>query len=173
MDQMAKTVKKCYKQMDETDDNLLQVLLICDQNSTTDILLLENPIPEPILDITESKTSLSIEITIQTNSIPYNGLEISINKSNDWSNIDSWRLFLKDSDVSQSHQLKVTETNIKFKVDSNNEQSIIFTLIGSIETIVSITPSTIILGIGIVSLTIASTFLLFKKKSNVSLDIQL
>lgn len=147
--------------------------LICDQNSTTDILLLENPIPEPILDITESKTSLSIEITIQTNSIPYNGLEISINKSNDWSNIDSWRLFLKDSDVSQSHQLIVTETNIKFKVDSNNEQSIIFTLIGSIETIVSITPSTIILGIGIVSLTIASTFLLFKKKSNVSLDIQL
>ncbi len=147
--------------------------LVYDQNSTNDILLLENPKPEPILDIVKSRSSISIEVTIETNSIPYNNLEISIYKSNDWSNIDGWSLFLNDKNVSQSHQLKATETYIKFKVDSSNEQSLIFILIGSIETIVSITPSTIILGIGIVSLTVASTFLLFKKKSNVSLDIQL
>ncbi len=147
--------------------------LIFDQNSSADILLLENPIPEPILDITKGKNSISIEITIQTNSIPYNGLKISIYKSNDWLNVDSWKLFSNDDDITQSHQLTITETNINFKIDSSNEQSLIFILVGSIETIVSITPSTIILGIGIASLTIASTFLLFKKKSNVSLDIQL
>ncbi|MHA1461472.1 MAG: hypothetical protein ACTSQ0_00130 [Candidatus Heimdallarchaeota archaeon] len=147
--------------------------LISDQNYSSDILLLENPIPEPLLDITQNKTSISIEITIQINSIPYNGLDISITKSSDWSSINNWKLFSKDIDISQSHQLQVTETSIDFKVDSSNEISIVFMLVGSIESIVSITPSTIILGVGIVSLTIASTFLLFKKKSNVSLDIQL
>ncbi|MGC9777996.1 MAG: hypothetical protein HZR80_01985 [Candidatus Heimdallarchaeota archaeon] len=139
-----------------------------------DILLIEIEKPHPVYSFKPLNSELIIEITIDVNQVPYNGLEIVIHRDSDWSIYDNWNLYLNNAIVTEECNLVIEDELFTFKVYSTSEiDSITYQLKGTNQGIVQIEPSTIILGIGIAILTVTSTILLFKKKSDVSLDVQL
>ncbi|NHJ03398.1 MAG: hypothetical protein EAX90_01125 [Candidatus Heimdallarchaeota archaeon] len=143
-------------------------------NLKTDFILIETTLPEIIYDTSTSNNEILIEITIETNHLPYNGLELVLPREDSWLNYKDWMLYQNNSDLTQFSELLISENQIKFKIYSTNSLSeLTYQLKGKFEGLVQITPSTIILGVGTITLTIISTILLIRKKSNVSLDIQI
>ncbi|MHA1213083.1 MAG: hypothetical protein ACTSSH_11540, partial [Candidatus Heimdallarchaeota archaeon] len=145
-------------------------------NTTTgyDLLTLEIMKPQPNCQIDIDKNSISIEISIITNTIPYDGIEIKLNRESDWLKFNQWNLYLNGDIVTEECELEINDNYISFKISSSDQISILtYNLEGIKSSLIQISPSTIILGLGLLVLTIISSILLAKRKSNVSLDIQI
>ena len=139
-----------------------------------DILLLETRKPVPTYKVETIKSEIIIEISLNTNNLLYDGLEISLERKNDWLNYAEWELYQNDIIITEESELEITDNYFKFKIySSGNSSSIIFHLKGIRSNLIQMDSTTIILGIGTIALTVVSTILLFKKKSTVSLDVQL
>ncbi|MHA1121383.1 MAG: hypothetical protein ACTSPC_01050, partial [Candidatus Heimdallarchaeota archaeon] len=139
-----------------------------------DILLLETRKPIPTYKVVTIKSEIIIEISLNINNLLYDGLEITLERKNDWLNYAEWELYQNDIIITEESELEVTDNYFKFKIYSlGNSSSIIYHLRGSRSNLIQMDSTTIILGIGTIALTIISTVLLFKKKSAVSLDVQL
>ncbi len=139
-----------------------------------DILLLETRKPIPTYKVVTIKSEIIIEISLNINNLLYDGLEITLERKNDWLNYAEWELYQNDIIITEESELEVTDNYFKFKIYSlGNSSSIIYHLRGSRSNLIQMDSTTIILGIGTIALTIISTILLFKKKSAVSLDVQL
>ena len=92
---------------------------------------------------------------------------------NDWLKFDKWNLYLNGIDVSEECELELKNDKICFKIFSSNQVTLLdYQLEGSKTALIQISSSTIILGIGTLILTIVSAILLKKRKTNLSLDIQ-
>jgi hypothetical protein len=139
-----------------------------------DILLLETRKPIPTYKVETIKSEIIIEISLNINNLLYDGLEITLERKNDWLNYVEWELYQNDIIITEESELEITDNYFKFKIySSGNSSSIIYHLKGSRSNLIQMDSTTIILGIGTIALTIVSTILLFKKKSAVSLDVQL
>ncbi|MFW9922236.1 MAG: hypothetical protein ACFFDW_02995 [Candidatus Thorarchaeota archaeon] len=142
--------------------------------SEMDILLLEIPYPNITYSSIELRNQLTINVIIKTNNIPFSNLPILILKETKWLDYMDWALFENNVDISNQYNLRESENGILFELTSSTESEIlIFQLKGSKENMINFTPSTIVLGIGITTFTISTSALVFKKKRNVSLDIQI
>ncbi|HUU79698.1 MAG TPA: hypothetical protein VMX55_15265 [candidate division Zixibacteria bacterium] len=154
--------------------SIIWIRSVTEMNLNTDFILIETTLPEIIYEASTSNNEILIEITIKTNHLPYNGLEIVLLREDSWLNYKDWVLYQNNSDLTQFSELLISENQIKFKIYSTNSlNELNYQLKAKFEGLVQITPSTIILGVGTITLTIISTILLIKKKSNVSLDIQI
>lgn len=139
-----------------------------------DILLLETRKPVPTYKVETIKSEIIIEISLNINNLLYDGLEITLERKNDWLNYAEWELYQNDIIITEESELEITDNYFKFKIySSGNSSSIIFHLKGIRSNLIQMDSTTIILGIGTIALTVVSTILLFKKKSAVSLDVQL
>ncbi|MBY8994669.1 MAG: hypothetical protein KGD59_08975 [Candidatus Heimdallarchaeota archaeon] len=139
-----------------------------------DVLILEIAKPIPIYKVETIKSEIIIELTINIDSLPYNGLIIYFERNNDWLNYAEWELYQNDIIITEESELEITNDYFKFKIfSSGNTSSIKYQLKGIRRNIIQMDSTTIILGVGTIALTIVSTVLLFKKKSAVSLDVQL
>ncbi|TET30306.1 MAG: hypothetical protein E3J70_04975 [Candidatus Heimdallarchaeota archaeon] len=139
-----------------------------------DILLIETRKPIPTYKVETIKSKIIIEISLNINNLLYEGLEITLERKNDWLNYVDWELYQNDIIITEESELEITDNYFKFKIySSGNSSSIIYHLKGSRSNLIQMDSTTIILGIGTIALTIVSTILLFKKKSAVSLDVQL
>ena len=139
-----------------------------------DILLLETRKPVPTYKVETIKSEIIIEISLNINNLLYDGLEITLERKNDWLNYAEWELYQNDIIITEESELEVTDNYFKFKIYSTgNSSSIIYHLKGARSNLIQMDSTTIILGIGTIALTVVSTILLFKKKSAVSLDVQL
>ncbi|NHJ41042.1 MAG: hypothetical protein FK731_13505 [Asgard group archaeon] len=141
--------------------------------STNDILEIETLRPQ-ITTIPESKNNeISITITVHTNYIPYKNLKIQITRNQDWQVFNQWNLYLNEELVTEKHGLLVTSDYIIFQLNNTQQAAyLVFQLIGTKSSLIQISTSTVILGTGTLILTICSIILLLKKKSDISLDIQ-
>jgi len=139
-----------------------------------DILLLETRKPIPTYKVETIKSEIIIEVSLNINNLPYDGLVITFERKNDWLNYAEWELYQNDIIITEESDLEITDNYFKFKIySSGNSSSIIYQLKGTRSNLIQMDSTTIILGIGTIALTIVSTILLFKKKSAVSLDVQL
>ncbi|MEA2070381.1 MAG: hypothetical protein U9O98_03735, partial [Asgard group archaeon] len=130
----------------------------------------------PLITLKEQfiRNSISIDLKILTQNIPLNNYLVSIKRSSEWQHYTNWELYMNDSKVSSQNDLFVTENTIRFKISTHADQSIIdIRLIGIKEQIIDISPTVIIFGISLVSLTFVLSFLIFKKRKDVSLEIDL
>ena len=143
-------------------------------NVNTDYLLIEAFPPEINHSINTNTKGITINIIIITNYLVFNGFEMNLNMESSWQKYDNWTLYKDNLDISSNSELLINDQQFSFKIystDSDNE--IQLRLEGSLNSLVEITPSAIILGAGTVILTTVSTILLIKRKKPVSLDIQL
>jgi hypothetical protein len=137
-----------------------------------DILELEIYKPEQFTTPTIKNNKLSINIIITTNNLPYQNLEIKITRDSQWEAFDQWNLYHNDILITDSADLIVTTEYITFKINSTQQDTTItYNLEATKSNLIEISPATVILGIGTLAITVISIVLLFKKKSNVSLDI--
>lgn len=119
------------------------------------------------------KNEVSVTVTILTNYIPYKNLEIKIVRNAQWLVYDQWNLYLDGELVTEKCSLTVTSDYIIFRLNNTQQVAYMtFQLMGIKSSLIQISPTTVILGVGILILTVFSIILLLKKKSNVSLDIQ-
>jgi hypothetical protein len=120
-----------------------------------------------------SSTTIAIEVSVYVANVPYNGLEIIVDQQDDWKYFNNWELYQNGTKVTKDCQLDVSSSYIRFKIYSTTQAVLLqFEIRGIRESLVEIAPTTILLGVGIVALTTVSTFLLFKKRSKASLEIQ-
>jgi len=137
-----------------------------------DLLLLEIPVPSPKIVSTVEKQTFSIEISIDTNGVPFSDLEITIPRSADSLQYAKWDLFLNGSLVTTLYKLKVTQEFFTFRINSSKDTShLTFMLVGSRLLFNQIPFASIFLGLGILILTGISVLLLVKRRRNPSLDI--
>jgi hypothetical protein len=147
--------------------------IITNSSIITDYLLIEIDSVEPPIIVDLNKDEINIEITIITNYISFNGLPVIISLENEWSNFNKWNLYLNGTLVNDEFNLKINSDYITFNLYSTeNTKEVILTLSGSKGSLISISPSTIILGVGILILTVISTVLLSKRKTNTIPDVQ-
>jgi hypothetical protein len=139
-----------------------------------DILEIETYRPQITTTPTIQHSEISIDITITTNHIPYKNLEVKIPFDAQWLIFDQWSLYLNGELVTDQCNLVISSDYIIFYL--NNTQQVAYMtyqLIGIKSDFIQISPATIILGIGTLILTCISVILLLKKKTNVSLDVQI
>ncbi len=143
-------------------------------NSTmeNDLLFLEIPSPQPQISLKNEKQSFSITIEIITNGVPYTGLEVKIPRTSESLNFIKWDLFLNESLVTTSCDLKINNDFFSFKITSTEEvYQLTFKLIGSKLPLNGVPFTSIFLGLGILLLTSVSIFLLVKRKKDNTFDI--
>ncbi|MHA1124458.1 MAG: hypothetical protein ACTSO7_01710 [Candidatus Heimdallarchaeota archaeon] len=147
--------------------------VVSNSSIITDYLLLEIDIIEPVIEVDLNNEEVNIEIRIITDNIPFDGLPVKISLETDWNSFNKWDLYLNGSLVNDDFNLEISTNFITFNLYSTiNTEEMILQLTGSKVSLISIAPSTIILGIGIVVLTVVSTILLSKKKTEAIPDIQ-
>ncbi|MBN1328553.1 MAG: hypothetical protein JXA54_03675 [Candidatus Heimdallarchaeota archaeon] len=140
----------------------------------TDILIIEISKPKPVYEVNLYKNSIVIDLHFQTNMIPFNGVQVLFLLETEWLKFDKWNLYFNNIDVSNQCELEFLNNQLYFKIFSSDQITLLnYQLKGSKTALIQISSSTIILGIGTLILTIVSTILLRKKKTNLSLDIQM
>ncbi|NHJ47698.1 MAG: hypothetical protein FK733_07920 [Asgard group archaeon] len=138
-----------------------------------DILELEIFKPQLTLSPDIQRNSLSIDIVISTNNLPYENLVINITRDIQWESFDQWELNYNGVSITEKSSLAITSSSITFHINSTIQDTVLtYQLTGAKSNFIQMSPTTVILGVGILVLTIVSIVLLLKKKSNVSLDIQ-
>ncbi|MHA1503662.1 MAG: hypothetical protein ACTSPT_00570 [Candidatus Heimdallarchaeota archaeon] len=148
--------------------------IVSNSSIETDYLLLEIDLVEPPIEVILNNEEINIEIRIITNYIPFNGLPIKVSLQNEWSSFNKWDLSLNGTLVNEEFNLEIKPEYITFNLySSENTEEVILNLLGSKGSLISIAPSTIILGVGILILTVISTILLTKRKPNTTPDIQI
>jgi hypothetical protein len=139
-----------------------------------DFLLLVIPTPEPYYNFKITKRELKINITLETSKIPFKNLSISIPKDKEWNNFEDWQLLHNGNLITESNKFQNNDDNLTFFYDfSINDNLVSFQLMGTRRSLISFSPSVILFGVGLLILTIISTILVIKKRSHVSLDIQI
>ncbi|MBD3192062.1 MAG: hypothetical protein GF308_15555 [Candidatus Heimdallarchaeota archaeon] len=139
-----------------------------------DFLLLGLEPPNPSFQTETTRKELVINISIITNYVPYQELIVTIDfKEADWSVFDNWALYRNGSQVSKVSDFQLVNNKFIFKIDSTNTTYLVnYQIKGIRKNLVQIAPTTILLGIGLVALTVSSTALLIKKRSTASLEIE-
>ena len=139
-----------------------------------DILILEIEKPIPTYRVETKKSEIIIEITLNINYLSYDGLEIYFKRDSEWTNYADWELYQNDVIITEDSELEIMNDYFRFKIYTTEQtDSIKYQLKGIRNNIIQLDSTTIILGVGTIMLTVISTILLFKKKSAVSLDVQL
>jgi len=139
-----------------------------------DILIIEIFKPVPSYEVNLNKNSIILDLHFQTNLIPFIGVEIQFKLMTEWLKFDTWNLYLNGIDVSEECELEFIDNTLYFKIYSSDQITLLnYQLKGTKTALIQISSSTIVLGIGTLLLTIVSIILLKRRKSNLSLDIQM
>lgn len=148
--------------------------IVSNSSIITDYLLLEIDAINPTIEVDLNNEIVNIEIRIATSNIPFEGIPVKILLENDWNSFNKWDLYSNGSLVNDVFNLEIKSDYISFNLFSTeNTEEVTLQLTGSTVSLISIAPSTIILGVGILILTVISTILLSKKKTEATPDLQI